>query len=162
MSKRMKALIAVLAAILVLTVGGTAMVMAQEEEPPPTPETEANGLLARVAEILGISQEELTSGDASWVRRAAEPALVQSAAAMGDDVHEALLLDGFWYTLVAILDQELVNDDDWVEMTHDLTAWRGRSLAIYFNAYNDGLDSRTWMYVDDVSIQVCPPKEAQE
>ena len=75
---------------------------------------------------------------------------------MGDDVHEALLLDGASYALVAILDQELVNDDGWVEMTHDLTAWRGRSLVIYFNAYNDGLDGRTWMYVDDVAVQVCP------
>jgi len=59
MSKRMKVLVAVLAAILLLSVGGTAMVMAQEEEPTPTPEAGANGLLARVADILGISQDEL-------------------------------------------------------------------------------------------------------
>ena len=60
MSKRMKVLIAVVVAILVLAVGSTAMVMAQDE-PTPTPETEANGLLARVAEILDIPQEDLTS-----------------------------------------------------------------------------------------------------
>ena len=60
MSKRMKALIAVVAAILVLTVGGTAMVMAQDE-PPPTPETGANGLLARVAQILDIPQDDLVN-----------------------------------------------------------------------------------------------------
>ena len=60
MSKRMKALIAVVVAILVLTVGGTAVVMAQDE-PTPTPEAGANGLLARVAEILDIPQEDLTS-----------------------------------------------------------------------------------------------------
>ena len=60
MSKRMKALIAVVAAILVLTVGGTAVVMAQDE-PTPTPETEAKGLLARVAEILDIPQEDLVN-----------------------------------------------------------------------------------------------------
>lgn len=59
MSKKMKVLVAVLAAILLLSVGGTAMVMAQEEEPIPTPEAGANGLLARVADILGISQDEL-------------------------------------------------------------------------------------------------------
>ncbi len=57
MSKRMKALIAVVAAILLLTVAGTATVIAQEEEPAPIPE--ANGLLARVADVLGISQEDL-------------------------------------------------------------------------------------------------------
>lgn len=59
MSKKMKVLVAVLAAILLLSVGGTAMVIAQEEEPAPAPEAGANGLLARVADILGISQDEL-------------------------------------------------------------------------------------------------------
>jgi len=61
----MKALIAVVVAILVLTVGGTAVVMAQEEEPTPppapAPEIESNAFLQKVAEILGISQEELIS-----------------------------------------------------------------------------------------------------
>ncbi len=61
MSRKMKVLVAMLAAILVLTIGGTAMVVAQEEEPPPEQEAEANGLLARVAEILGISQGDLSN-----------------------------------------------------------------------------------------------------
>lgn len=56
MSRRIKVLVAVLAAVLLLTVSGTAAVMAQEE-PEPTPQ--ANGFLARVAEILGIPQESL-------------------------------------------------------------------------------------------------------
>ena len=63
MSKKVKVIISVLAVALLLTVGGTAMVMAQEEpeeEPtPPAPEAEARGLLARVAEILEIDEEDL-------------------------------------------------------------------------------------------------------
>jgi len=55
MSKRMKVLVATLAAVFLLAVGGTAMVMAQEE---PAPEAGANGLLARVADILGVVTEE--------------------------------------------------------------------------------------------------------
>ena len=59
MSKRIKVIVSVLAAILLLTVATTATAMAQEE-PKPTPEVGAtNGLLARVAEILGISEEDL-------------------------------------------------------------------------------------------------------
>lgn len=58
MPKRMKVLLSVLVAILLLTVGGTAIALAQEEEEP-TPQVEANGLLARVAEILGMSEEDL-------------------------------------------------------------------------------------------------------
>ncbi|MFQ5997470.1 MAG: hypothetical protein ACE5KP_07605 [Dehalococcoidales bacterium] len=65
MSKKMKVLVSVLVAILVLTVGGTTIAMAQEgEEPEPqdeelTEEVESNRLLTRVAEILGIPEEEL-------------------------------------------------------------------------------------------------------
>ena len=63
MSKKVKVLVSVLVAVVLLTVGGVATVMAQEEEPvqeEPAPQLEGRtGLLARVAEILGISQEEL-------------------------------------------------------------------------------------------------------
>jgi len=46
--------------VVLLAVGGTAMVMA-EEEPTPPPELGAKGLLARVAEILDISEEDLVN-----------------------------------------------------------------------------------------------------
>ena len=63
MSKKVKVLVSVLVAVVLLTVGGVATVMAQEEEPvqeEPAPQLEGRtGLLAKVAEILGISQEEL-------------------------------------------------------------------------------------------------------
>jgi len=65
MSKKMKVLLSVLVAILVLTVGGTTIAMAQEdEELEPqdeefTTEVESNCLLTRVAEILGIPEEDL-------------------------------------------------------------------------------------------------------
>jgi len=55
MSKRVKILISVVVAILLLAMGTTATVMAQEEPP----EVSAKGLLARVAEILGIPEEDL-------------------------------------------------------------------------------------------------------
>jgi len=66
MSRKMKVLVSVLLAVILLTAGSAAAVMAQEdEEPAPQAEEaaapmEANGLLTRVAEILGIPEEELT------------------------------------------------------------------------------------------------------
>jgi len=60
MSKKVKVLISVVAAILLLTIGATVPVMA-EEESTPAPEAGANGLLARVAEILDIPNENLES-----------------------------------------------------------------------------------------------------
>ena len=36
-------------------------------------------------------------------------------------------------------------------------AYRGRSLVLYFEVYNDGTgpQGRTWMFVDDVSVEAC-------
>jgi len=60
MSKKVKVLISVLVVALLLTVGATATVMAEgEEETTPPPEVSENGLLDRVADILGIDQEDL-------------------------------------------------------------------------------------------------------
>ncbi len=60
MSKKVKILISVLVAALLLTVGGVTMVMAEgEEETAPPPEATAKGLLERVADILEIDQEDL-------------------------------------------------------------------------------------------------------
>ena len=61
MSKRMKVIVSVLIAVILLTIGGTAsMVMAQEDEEPVTvPPVGHVAVLARVAEIMGIPEEDL-------------------------------------------------------------------------------------------------------
>ena len=65
MSRKAKVLVSVLVVAVLLTVGGAATVMAQDEPPPPAgeeaapPEEGTEGLLARVADILGVTQEEL-------------------------------------------------------------------------------------------------------
>ncbi|MFB0558975.1 MAG: hypothetical protein ACETVS_00325 [Dehalococcoidales bacterium] len=61
MSKKMKVFVAVLAATLLLTVGGAATVMADDEATSTSNATSTNGLLARVAEILDIPQEDLVN-----------------------------------------------------------------------------------------------------
>jgi hypothetical protein len=37
-----------------------------------------------------------------------------------------------------------------------MNAYRGRTIDLYFGAYNNGVDATVGFYVDDVSIQVCP------
>jgi len=60
MSKKVKVLISVLVVALLLAVGAAATVMAQgEEETTPPPESSEKGLLERVADILGIEEEDL-------------------------------------------------------------------------------------------------------
>ena len=60
MSRRIKVIISVLVAVVVLTVGSAATVMADGEAIPP-PEAGAGCLRARAAQILGIPQEDLTN-----------------------------------------------------------------------------------------------------
>jgi len=61
-SKKLKVLISVLMVALLLAVGATTTVMAQEgeeEETVPVTETGEKGLWERVAEILGVEKEDL-------------------------------------------------------------------------------------------------------
>ena len=60
MSRKMKVLVSALVLVLLLTVGGTAIALADEaEEPVNVPPVEVNGVLSRVAEILNIPEEDL-------------------------------------------------------------------------------------------------------
>jgi hypothetical protein len=69
------------------------------------------------------------------------------------------------YQLVLILDrrynilQRIVysnrNDGTWIHQTADLRAYRGKRINLYFDVINNGRNGRTWMFVDDVSLQVC-------
>ena len=60
MSKKIKVLISILVAALLLTMGGVTMVMAEgKEETTPPSEASAKGFLERVADILEIDQEDL-------------------------------------------------------------------------------------------------------
>ena len=44
----------------------------------------------------------------------------------------------------------------WNRAQFDLTAWRGQTLQLYFNVYNDGIGGRAAMFLDDVSLSSCP------
>jgi hypothetical protein len=50
----------------------------------------------------------------------------------------------------------LRNDRAWRQVEADLTRFAGRDVVLYFNAFNEGDGQRTWMFVDDVSVQACP------
>jgi len=59
MSKKVKVIVSVVAAVVLLTVGAATAVMAQEDESTANT-TGTRGLFARVAGNLGISQDEMT------------------------------------------------------------------------------------------------------
>ena len=77
------------------------------------------------------------------------------------DYQEALILDRNYRVLRTVFRAES-NFGEWAQMTVDLTPYRGMRVVPYFNAFNDGDGRRTWMYVDDVSLEVCYPGGSSE
>jgi hypothetical protein len=80
-----------------------------------------------------------------------------SDAVTGDYQRVALLEPGS-YAGIKTLMKVQENDRTWKPATFDLTPYRGMSLVLYMEVYNDTTAStgRTWMYVDDVSVLACP------
>jgi hypothetical protein len=63
-------------------------------------------------------------------------------------------------TLSHILDYAMPevcsNSQSWTHRTFDLMAYKGQTIIVYFNVYNNGwCDLKTAMYLDDVSVEVC-------
>jgi len=77
--------------------------------------------------------------------------------ATGGDFQRVLLLRPGSYSLLATLMKTLINAGEWQLASFDLSGYRGRSVAVYFEVYNDNISAgpRTWMFVDDVSIRAC-------
>jgi len=79
-----------------------------------------------------------------------------SEAHAGADEQQMALLDPASGDTVAVPWRTLSNGRAWSAVVIDLTPYRGRTLLLYFNVYNDGTGGRTAMFLDDVSLQACP------
>ena len=94
MSKKVKIIVSVIVAVLLLTIAATATVMAQEEpvqeEPVPQPEGRT-GLLARVADILDIPEEDLVNAFKQAQQEMRQEAVVK---ALDKAVEEGLITQG--------------------------------------------------------------------
>jgi hypothetical protein len=72
------------------------------------------------------------------------------------DYMELVLLNA---TGTAILNKPWISHNDsraWNQLSFDLTPWRGQTVQVYFNVFNDGLGGRAAMFLDDVSLNACP------
>ncbi len=120
MSKKVKILVSVLVAVVLLIVGGATAVMAQGKEPAPTSEpstktsmvtANTTTLLARVAQILGISEETLTNAVKQAQQEMMEEAFIKrldKAVAEGRITQqEADSIKAWWEQRPAVLDSGL-------------------------------------------------------
>ncbi len=111
MSKKVKVLVSVLVAVVLLTVGGVATVLAQEEPTPPS-EASTKGLLVRVAEKLGVTEEELANAFREVQQEIREEAFikaldkaVENGRITGEEANE---IKGWWGDRPAVLDPGLL------------------------------------------------------
>lgn len=74
-----------------------------------------------------------------------------------NDFQRVMLLNPVTYAVKKTLMKVAENDRTWKQASFDLTAYRGQSIVLYFETYNNstGSTGRTWMYLDDVSVQAC-------
>ena len=77
--------------------------------------------------------------------------------ATSGDFQRVLLLRPTTYAVLQVLMKTLKNSESWLQARFDLSSYRGQSVVIYFEVYNDNVSSspRTWLFVDDVSVQSC-------
>ena len=131
MSKKVKVLISALVIAVLLTMGGVTMVMAEgEEETTPPPEASENALLARVADILGIDEEDLINAFEQAQQEMCEEAFINR---LNQAVEEGLITREQADEIIEWWGQR---PDDAIE------AWRGQGP----NATGPGMFQRTLLF----------------
>ncbi len=78
--------------------------------------------------------------------------------AAGSDLQQAMILDAYTgHTMLEELTRSFDNDSAWHLLVFDASAYRGRSIDVAFAVVNNTVEDegRTWLYIDDVSLQSC-------
>lgn len=95
-----------------------------------------------------------TSVTLRWWHWAGTQEAVSADPGNAGDRQEVLLLTQSRQPL-AVMQRTRRNDGSWQEEAVDLTAYRGQTVYVYFNVFNDGNNGSTWMYVDDIQVNAC-------
>ncbi|NOZ05402.1 MAG: hypothetical protein GXP41_03490 [Chloroflexi bacterium] len=75
----------------------------------------------------------------------------------GSDRQEIRVLDSHYRLLLTPL-RGLLKGNDWQQVTVDLAQFRGETVRIYVNVFNDGSGGKTALYVDSVHLTICEPR----
>jgi hypothetical protein len=92
-----------------------------------------------------------------WLYSSSEEPLAATIpkAALSEDAQYVLILDesGQW---IDTLIWQRRNDQVWTVHQFDLGDYTGQTIQLQFGAYNNGWSDVTGIYVDDVSLELCP------
>jgi hypothetical protein len=100
----------------------------------------------------------------NWFQLLGTEEIPSSMVGIGEDRQDVVLLNPDLSTL-AVVYRTRNTTGSFVQEVVDLSQYRGRSVYIYFNAFNDGNGRRTWMYIDNaqlcIDVQAVPFTGAQ-
>ena len=71
------------------------------------------------------------------------------------DVQYVLVLDSN-FNIINTLIWQRSNNHTWTSYQFNLAGYSGKTIWLHFGTYNDGLNGITSMFVDDVSLEICP------
>lgn len=74
---------------------------------------------------------------------------------LSDDAQYVLVLNEQEQNIGTVLWQRR-DDQAWTYHTADLSGYVGRTVKLQFGVFNNGQGGVTGMYVDDVSLLICP------
>jgi hypothetical protein len=97
-------------------------------------------------EATAVSQQRLFPTDKFLTDEPEQP--------VSGDAQYVLLLDPATQTILDTVYWEVSNGQAWQRFDVNLSVYAGRPLQLLFGAYNDGVNGRTALYVDNASVIV--------
>lgn len=86
-----------------------------------------------------------------WAGTQEPPALAPDT--LGD--RQEVLLLGANERALAVVHESRQTEAGWQQYAADLSNYRGQSLYLYFNVFNNGDSLPTWLYLDEVVVRAC-------
>jgi hypothetical protein len=74
---------------------------------------------------------------------------------MSGDVQYVLVLDSS-FNIINTLVWQISDTRTWTSYQFNLSGYAGRTIWLHFGTYNDGYDGISSLFVDDVSLDICP------
>ena len=78
----------------------------------------------------------------------------QPTAVAAGDAQYGLILDPDSGEELDTIFWQVSNDQVWQTHTFDLSAYAGQTIRLHFGVYNDGLDGRTAVYIDNAALVI--------
>ncbi len=73
----------------------------------------------------------------------------------GDDAQELIILNSQGNPIYRAW-TSISNANAWQTLEFDLSQYMGMTIGVYFNVFNDGAGGVSAMYIDDVTLELCP------